>query len=174
MGGYGAIRIGMKHPETYSSLYMMSPCCMAAANMPANAKAEAMQHPDEVAKADFMTKAAFASAAAWSPNPKNPPFFLDLPYKNGQVLPQIVAKWHANAPLSTIDQYIGNLRLYKAIAVDVGKNDRFIASTVETLHKILDDYAIPHSYEVYDGDHVNRVAHQLETKVLPFFSSNLK
>ena len=174
MGGYGTIRIGMKNPAVYSSLYMMSPCCMTAANMAPNPKAEAMQHPDEIAKADFMTKAAFASAAAWSPNPKNPPFFLDLPYKNGQVVPQVLAKWQANAPLAMIDQYISNLRLYKAIGVDVGKNDRSIASTVETLHTILDDYGIRHTYEVYDGDHVNRVAHQLETKVLPFFSSNLK
>jgi enterochelin esterase-like enzyme len=27
MGGYGAIRIGMKHPDVFGSLYVMSPCC---------------------------------------------------------------------------------------------------------------------------------------------------
>ena len=31
MGGYGTIRIGMKHPEVFSSLYILSPCCMAPA-----------------------------------------------------------------------------------------------------------------------------------------------
>ena len=30
MGGYGASRIGMKHPEVFGSLYIMSPCCMSA------------------------------------------------------------------------------------------------------------------------------------------------
>src|ERR1019366_2425802 len=30
MGGYGASRIGMKHPDVFSSLYIMSPCCMSA------------------------------------------------------------------------------------------------------------------------------------------------
>ena len=30
MGGYGANRIGMKHPDVFGSLYIMSPCCMSA------------------------------------------------------------------------------------------------------------------------------------------------
>ena len=30
MGGYGASRIGMKHPDVFGSLYIMSPCCMSA------------------------------------------------------------------------------------------------------------------------------------------------
>src|SRR5437763_9338576 len=29
MGGYGATRIGMKHADVFSSLYIMSPCCLA-------------------------------------------------------------------------------------------------------------------------------------------------
>ncbi len=30
MGGYGTMRIGMKHPEVFSSLYAMSSCCLTA------------------------------------------------------------------------------------------------------------------------------------------------
>jgi len=29
MGGYGASRIGMKHPDVFGSLYVMSPCCLS-------------------------------------------------------------------------------------------------------------------------------------------------
>ena len=29
MGGYGASRIGMKHPDVFGALYIMSPCCMS-------------------------------------------------------------------------------------------------------------------------------------------------
>src|SRR5919107_5114007 len=29
MGGYGAVRIGMKHAEVFGSLYIMSPCCLS-------------------------------------------------------------------------------------------------------------------------------------------------
>ena len=28
MGGYGTLRLGMKHPEIYSALYAMDPCCL--------------------------------------------------------------------------------------------------------------------------------------------------
>src|SRR5664279_6389604 len=38
MGGYGATRIGMKHPDVFGSLYIMSPCCLSARGAgPANA-----------------------------------------------------------------------------------------------------------------------------------------
>jgi len=30
MGGYGASRIGMKHPNVFGSLYIMSACCLSA------------------------------------------------------------------------------------------------------------------------------------------------
>jgi enterochelin esterase-like enzyme len=29
MGGYGATRLGMKHPDVFGALYMMSPCCLS-------------------------------------------------------------------------------------------------------------------------------------------------
>src|SRR5277367_4286287 len=45
MGGYGTFRIGMKHPEVFSSLYAMSACCMldTAEVTPAMAQLEAIQ-----------------------------------------------------------------------------------------------------------------------------------
>jgi enterochelin esterase-like enzyme len=178
MGGYGTIRIGMKTPEVFSSLYLLSPCCMAprmAATPDAEriAKIEAVETIEQFEKADFSAKAAFASAAAWSPNPNNPPFFLDLPYKNGQPQPMVAAKWAANAPLAMIDSYILNLKRLKALALDAGKDDRNIAATVTDLDRILSDYQIDHFYEIYDGNHVNRIAERIETYVLPFFTKNL-
>ncbi len=174
MGGYGAIRIGMKHPEVYSSLYLLSPCCMAPGGDRPNPRAEAIHDPAEVAQADFGTKAAFASAAAWSPNPANPPLFLDLPYKNGEVRRDIVAKWTANAPLAQVDQYIANLRRYKAIGMDAGDKDVSIAGTVRQLNEILNRYGMHPAFEIYAGDHTNRISERLETKVLPFFSAELQ
>jgi enterochelin esterase-like enzyme len=175
MGGYGTIRIGMKRPEVFSSIYLLSPCCMAATtpNPQRMAKAETIRSAAELAQADFGTKAATASAAAWSPNPKNPPLFFDLPVKNGEVQPGIAAKWAANAPLAMIDQYVLNLRKLQAIAVDVGAQDEPIASTVRTLDQILSSYNIPHKFEIYEGNHINRIAERVETKTLPFFSQNL-
>ena len=35
MGGYGAVRIGMKRPDVFSSLYIMSACCLINNPFPA-------------------------------------------------------------------------------------------------------------------------------------------
>ena len=174
MGGYGTVRVGMKNPDVFSSLYILSPCCMAANISPKpSLKAEAIQKPADLAAADFGTKAQLASAAAWSANPKNPPLFLDLPYKGDELQPDVVAKWAANAPLAMIEQYIANLRKMHAIAMDAGDKDEPIASTVRTLDQILASYDIPHAFEIYPGNHVSGVAERMETKTLPFFSKNL-
>jgi hypothetical protein len=38
-------------------------------------------------------------------------------------VPEIVAKFAANSPLAFVDQYIDNLKEYRAIARDVGDQD---------------------------------------------------
>jgi enterochelin esterase-like enzyme len=176
MGGYGTIRIGMKHPEVFSSIYILSACCMppnSNPSGPAFAKAEAVTSAADLASADFGTKAMIASAAAWSPNPRNPPLFFDLPIKGGTVQPSIAAKWAANAPLAMVDQYATNLKKLHAIAMDAGDKDEGIAAATKILHEMLVAYGIEHTFEIYEGNHVNRIGERLETKVLPFFSSQL-
>jgi S-formylglutathione hydrolase len=164
----------MKHPEIFSSIYVLSPCCMNAGLSPKSlAESEAIHTMQEFDKAEFGPKSNFALAASLSPNPKNPPFFFDLPTVNGQVQPAIEAKWAASAPLAMIDQYISNLRKLHAIAFDAGSKDVSIAATVKTLDQILTQYNIPHGFEIYDGDHRNRISERVEKKALPFFASNL-
>jgi S-formylglutathione hydrolase len=166
MGGYGTIRIGQKHPEIFSSLYLLSPCCMMP-NVPSGqmvTRMEAVKTQADLEKADFGTKAMFASAASWSPNPTKAPFFLDLPAHEGQPQPMVTAKWTANAPLATLDQNIGNIKQLHALAFDAGSKDATIAATT---------YSIPHTYEEYDGDHINRIGERIEQKMLPFFTTNL-
>jgi enterochelin esterase-like enzyme len=97
MGGYGASRIGMKHSDVFGSLYIMSPCCMTARGAgPVNPETEktleSVKTPADSAKLPFGLRAQLASAAAWSPNPKNPPLYLDLPTKNGVVNQDVIAK----------------------------------------------------------------------------------
>ena len=177
MGGYGATRIGMKHSDVFGSVYIMSPCCLSPAAGPApnaeNAKAlEAVKTPADSAKLNFFQRATLASAAACAPDPKNPPLYLDLPVKDGAVQPDIVAKFTANAPLAFIDQYVGNLREYHAIAIDVGDQDGLRFDTIK-LHDVLDKYGIANAFEVYHGTHTSAVADRFQNHVLPFFSKNL-
>jgi S-formylglutathione hydrolase FrmB len=177
MGGYGATRIGMKHPDVFGSLYIMSPCCLspqtaAFSNQELDKTLEAIKSPDESAKLPFMARVQLAMAAAFSPDPKNPPLYFDLPVKDGALQPDISAKWAANAPLAFIDQYIDNLRQYRAISIDVGDEDGLRFDTIK-LHDVLDKYGITNSFEIYHGTHTSAVADRFQNHVMPFFSKNL-
>ncbi|UAJ09067.1 alpha/beta hydrolase [Glacieibacterium megasporae] len=178
MGGYGTSRIGMKHPDVFGALYMMSPCCLSARTADQFDPAMAAQLAGvtvlaDSAKLPFFARAQLASAAAWSPNPTKPPLFLDLPVKDGVVQPDVLARWAANAPLAFVDQYVGNLRQYRAIALDVGDQDSLKDDT-RKLHEALDRYGIANSFEIYPGTHVSNVAYRFEDYVLPFFGKQLK
>jgi len=177
MGGYGATRIGMKHADVFGSLYIMSPCClsprpMTSVNPELEKSLEAVKTPEDSAKLPFFARATLASAAAWSPDPKNPPLYLDLPFKDGAVRPDVLEKWTANSPLAFIDQYIGNLRKYHGIAIDVGDQDGLRIDTGK-LHDVLDKYGIENSFEIYHGTHTSAVADRFQNHVMPFFSQNL-
>jgi enterochelin esterase-like enzyme len=177
MGGYGATRIGMKHADVFGSLYIMSPCCLsprgpAPANPEIDKALEQVQLPADSAKLPFFARAQLASAAAWSPNPKNPPLFLDLPVKAGEPQPEVLAKWTANSPLAFIDQYIGALRSYHAIAIDVGDQDGLKTDTAK-LHDVLDKYGIANTFEIYPGTHTSRLGDRFQNHALKFFSDNL-
>jgi S-formylglutathione hydrolase FrmB len=179
MGGYGASRIGMKYPDVFGSLYIMSPCCMSArmgGGGPGNSSLEktlaTVKTPADMASLPFGVQAQLASAAAWSPNPKNPPFYLDLPTKDGVAQPDVLAKWAANAPLAFVDQYIGNLKQYHAIAMDVGDKDG-LKIDAGKLHDILDSYGIANSFEIYPGTHTSAVADRFQNHVMKFFDQNL-
>jgi enterochelin esterase-like enzyme len=178
MGGYGASRIGMKHPDVFGTLYIMSPCCLSARGAgPADAETDkalaAVKTPADSASLPFRSRAQLASAAAWSPNPKNPPLYLDLPRKDGVPQPEVAAKWAANAPLAFVDQYIANLRLYRAIAMDVGDQDNLRVDAGK-LHDVFDKYGISNSFEIYRGTHTSAVADRFQNHVVPFFSTHLR
>jgi S-formylglutathione hydrolase FrmB len=187
MGGYGASRIGMKHPEVFGALYIMSPCCMSpmAGGGPGPADqmkeraiasekkvADAKSPADLAAQSPGFASAQYATAAAWAPDPKKPPLYFDLPTKDGVPQPEVQAKFTANAPLVFVHQYVGNLKQYRAIAMDVGDQDGLRVDAGK-LHDILDSYGVANSFEIYPGTHTSAVADRFQNHVLTFFSKNL-
>ncbi len=195
MGGYGTIRIGMKRPDVFSSLYALSSCCLmndpaAFARRPppstptttpsgeaatgANSRAAA---PNRDSAGSATARRGFANvvnaeAAAWSPNPSNPPTYFDLPGAEGVDAALVAQKWAANSPLVMIDQYVANLKRYSGVGMDVGLQDTLLA-TNQQLAKRLEAYGLPLAFETYEGDHVNHIADRVEQKVLPYFSQHL-
>ena len=243
MGGYGTLRIGMKRPDVFSSMYPMSSCCVIDANLtggrgrgagpagaagargaqppaantpsaavPANAAvpgnpASTAAPPAAGTQAAAPPAAAGAPnapqgqgragaaagpgrgagrggrgggfgdvnsglAAAWAPNPKNPPNFFDTPVKDGEPQPLVIARFAANSPFAMLPQYITNLKKYKAIKLDCGLQDGLLGQNRQLVES-MEALGVPHVFETYEGDHTNKVVERIEQKVLPFFSENL-
>jgi hypothetical protein len=168
------------HADVFGSLYIMSPCCLsprggarggATGNAAANDEAlSAVKTAADSAKLPFGLRAQLASAAAWSPDPKNAPLYLDLPI--GDQTEAVLAKWAANAPLAFIDQYVPALKRYGAIAIDVGDQDGLRVDAGK-LRDVLDQYGIANTFEVYPGTHTSDVAVRFQEHVMPFFSRTL-
>ncbi len=179
MGGYGALRIGMKRPDVFSALYLMSSCCLNATLAP---RAEQMataagvttreQAEAESKKPGFGISVTLAEAAAWSPNPGNPPLYYDLPIAGGSPRPEVIARWAANAPLAMVPQYVPNLKKYNAIGMEIGTKDNLYRTNKE-LDALFTNLGITHTYDEYDGNHTNRVLERVEKNALPFFSKQL-
>jgi enterochelin esterase-like enzyme len=174
MGGYGTVRIGMKRPDVFSSLYIMSACCLGArkADDEVYERLETVKTLEELQEIGFLGPATFAVAAAWSANPDKPPFYVDLPTKDGVAQQDVLDRWAANAPNVMVHQYVPALQSFEAIAIDVGDEDPGLAD-IETLHETMTRLGIAHEYEMYEGDHGNRVGERWETHVMPFFSEHL-
>ena len=77
MGGYGTMRIGMKRSDVFSSIYALSSCCLNEGNLRPTSDgkpsaAELIRTPAD-ANGNRAALGTLARAAAWAPNPSNPP-----------------------------------------------------------------------------------------------------
>lgn len=188
MGGYGSLVMGMKHPDIFGAVYSLSACCtaMLADLSPSNtAWRLALKFKS---KNDFRTDsfndvyaiALTAMAAAFSPDPNRSPLFVDFPFRleNNMLVPNgdAYTRFQAKLPANMVVQYTGNLLKLQGIYIDYGVQEEFshIPAGSLALSRELSEHGIPHTFEVYQGDHNARIPERLETRVLPFFSRVLK
>lgn len=181
MGGYGALKIAMKHSDVFGAVYATSACCLVypppATNQKTLIDAAALKSFEEADKSPFGVRASFGMAAAWSPNPLKPPFFADYPVNIEGVQEVIsssaLARWQANIPMFMVDQYATNLRRLRGIAFDAGTQEEFIRVPNVQFSELLRLRTIDHTYEVFQGGHTDKVRERIETKMLPFMSRML-
>ena len=175
MGGYGTLRIAMKHPGIFSSAYAMSACCLGPRELvAAQLKPLETISLEQAEKGDFQTRSLLSTAAAFSPAPGKPPFYLETGLRaDGSIDPLVSEKWAANAPLVMIPQYIPALKSLTALAMDGGDQDS-LTPTVLSVRAELERFGIKVDWTEYSGDHVNRVAERFSANVIPFFSAHLK
>lgn len=187
MGGFGTLNLAMHHPELYRAAYAMSPCCLdftedIGYGNPAWNRSLAFKTTADVDKAiadfDMYPVAQVGLARVFSPNP-GAPLLADLPVRTArhELLPNDPAftKWRESFPLAQVPRYAAALRQLAALTIDFGLDDQFahIPATVPAFAHELAVLRVPHTLDVYAGDHRNRIKQRLATKVFPFFSEKL-
>jgi len=190
MGGFGAVTLGMKHPDIFSAIYALSPCCLAMGGdfeteNPAWLKTLHLTSREQIQGRpqsfdEFYERAFIALSAAFSPDPGRAPFFVDFPYEehNGKLVKNdaVYAKWQAKFPVNMVEENKQNLMKLRGIFVDYGEKEEFasIRSGVRLFSDALGERTIPHIFEIYEGGtHGNKIRQRLETRVFQFFSERL-
>lgn len=181
MGGYGALKIAMHHPEIFSSVYALSPGALTIAreygpNSDTFKELSKIKTQEELNKTYF-GKVMVAFGKSWSPNPQHPPFYCDLPFEyQGDELvvhQDVLAKWYANMPVHMIDENLDNLKKLTAIKMDWGRNagERFTIQC-SMFSQRLENVGIKHFAEEYIGTHTDGIYTKdgrVPNQMLPFF-----
>jgi S-formylglutathione hydrolase FrmB len=187
MGGYGAIVMAMHRPDVFRAAYALSPCCLDAVEdigygNESWRRAMAIKNAADMEKArdagDFYPVAIVALGRAIAPNAQAPLLF-DFPIRadGGQMIPDEPAytKWREAFPIRQVPRYAANLRQMKGLFIDYGLSDQFphIPLSTAAFSQALLDARVPHTLDVYGGDHRRAVNERLESKVFPFFAATL-
>ena len=183
-GAYGALRLAMRHSDIFGAVYAQSPCCLGegafdygeAEWRAALALNGLGQLPDTLHP---IVNVLAGLAAAWSPDPDQPPFYFEWPFQiqDNRLVPRQPAygRWRANTILDMLPDHVDDLRRLRAIGFDVGRQDqyRFIPITTRTLARELTRLGVRHRFEEYEGDHASRRGERMVSRVLPFFDDAL-
>jgi S-formylglutathione hydrolase FrmB len=188
MGGFGTLYLGMQHGgAVYGAIYALSGCCTRAATGMSPTMDAAWRKVldakslDEFRGLGFFAQVELALAAAFSPDSTKPPFYADYPVseQNGTWSPvaSVARRWEEHSPYNMLRldaRYAGNLKRLRGIAFDVGSKDPLVLpAQMYLLDSAFTRAGVRHTFEVYEGDHVNGVGGRIITKVLPFFSQML-
>ena len=181
-GGYGAVYLGMNHPEVYAAVYghefPIDFEQMFQAGNPQATEIFTTGDWDAFQKANAFTKFEFLQPASFSPNPDKPPFYCDWPWvEDGNELKRDEAvwqRWLAFDPSTVVNSLARNLSQLRGFKFDAGSESVFDnVPPMQAFSNTLTDLGISHEFEVFDGGHTDRARARMESAILPFFSEVL-
>jgi S-formylglutathione hydrolase FrmB len=177
MGAYGAMKIAMKHPDVFCSVYSMSGGSASLETILETRKDFFLQCMQMTYYNRFephpWLRIPIAMVVAMAPNPSMEPFMGEFPYnEHGNPVDSIWQKWLTHDPVSLLDKYYNSVKQLKAIRFDCGTNDEAILSN-SILSETLTLNEIEHVFETYSGDHMNMIVIRIAEELLPFFSQQL-
>ena len=187
IGGYGAIRLGMRHSDVFGAVYAMHPVgtgsgvrvSAAIPNWNILAKAKGI---DDVKK-DPGTQIFTTMFQAHLPDPDKPPLYIDLlAHSEGDQLiidPALMERFRSNFYLETmIPQYSSSLKSLRGFKFDWNREDAnfdHVSANQAFTHK-LNEFGIAHEAEEFNGawgEPYWGKQGRISSEVLPFFARHL-
>ena len=193
MGGLGAIRLSMDYPDVFSIAWAMNPCCLCCleGDLQGEATSDAALW-ERIAKyrsaeqmwaalidgGDIWPLILTSVSAAFAPDADRPPLYVELPAAvvDGEVVTTPAAdRIAAGLPLAHVAERVEALRSLRGLAFDTAFDDEFahIPAATRAFSDSLEALEVPHVYELYEGDHRNRMRERMATRVLPWIDARL-
>jgi steroid delta-isomerase-like uncharacterized protein len=164
MGGYCAMYLTMRHPDVFGTVASHSGMLAPVAAVVGSLEFVAAENPEGLTMTGpdptkTWTTSLYTLSAAWSPNPDNPPFFMDLPVdENVQVREDVLQRWAVHDPSQMMPGHIPDLASLRGIYLDGGDKDELSLGVVaQMLSEALSAAGIDHKFEMFDGTHMDKM-----------------
>ncbi len=172
-GGYGALMMGMRHPEVFGAAVCHSgdilfEQCYGRDFAPTlrtiqkgggvAAWLSKFRASPQKRHADIAALNIVAMSAAYSPNVKAPPAYCDLPFdlETGELILEVWERWLEWDPLRIVDRFAPNLKRLRLLFLDCGLEDEFYLELgARALVKRLKALGVRHEYEEFEDGHMN-------------------
>jgi S-formylglutathione hydrolase FrmB len=173
-GGYGAIMLGMNHPDVFGAVACHSgdmafelcyqpdfPKFIIAIQKAGGLEKWWIEFEGKVKKENRDVEAVniLAMAAAYSPaSAPGQPFPIDFPFdlETCELKADVWARWLEFDPVQRVDRYVDNLKRLRLLFIDCGARDEFnLQFGARIFVRKLKAFGVPHEYEEFDDGHMN-------------------
>lgn len=170
-GGYGALWLGMRHPDIFGHLVCHSgdmsfeacygvdfpKCVNALGKFGGSFRKFLKEFSSARDKNSFPHELVNIAgmASSYSPNKKSPMGF-DIPFDEttGEILPRVWKRWQACDPVHLAKKHAGNLKKLKTLYFDCGRKDEFYLHLgARRLSRELKRLGVSHVYEEHELGH---------------------
>lgn len=178
-GGYGALVLGMRHPEVFGVVVSHSgDCYFEYCYLPDFPKAvralkgdvkgflERFWNEEKKEKDDFAVLNILAMSACYSPDPAEAlGFKLPFDLRSGKIHPAVWARWLEQDPVRMAAVHADALRSLKLLYVDAGTRDEYgLDLGARIFVERLREMQIEHVFEEFDDVHFN-ISYRYDTSL---------
>lgn len=178
-GGFGAFHIGGSHPDIFGAAAICSAdMYFEVTHLPFLIRLVNAAWPkgfNGPVRGNMATWISYGLAAAYSPNPRKPPYYCDLPirFPTGELIDDVWQKWLDFDPIYAYKRYIKAFQRMH-IYTDCGNRDEFnLHMGHRILHERLKKARVKHVYDEFNGGHAEQYIERTQ-KALEWFSDLLK